>query len=205
MNSSMEVVVFAELWIKNLTGLDLNIGFPRIVDRSNTLAAEAALQELTSVLEGRTLNDEYGSRNICSIPIQSSNLVFDEIFEYVEVQQNYGQAKLVRRWYATDHHEVETKNPADYDLPQGWRWDSPWKVDMLGANIADGGWESAHYLDSWKSLRIFSPRENFRRRRWYRSRRKISYDSDLNVIVHHGNKVEGESTCIAIKVQDGTW
>ena len=37
---------------------DLNIGFPRIVDMSNTFPAEAALLVLTSVFEGRTLNDQ---------------------------------------------------------------------------------------------------------------------------------------------------
>lgn len=78
----MEVILFTELWIKNLTDLPLAVGSPnnsKLYQNLNNLAAEAALLELTSVLEGRRLSDYADTGHITMLAIQTADFVQEEV------------------------------------------------------------------------------------------------------------------------------
>src|SRR6185437_1096465 len=63
------------------------------------------------------------------------------------------------------------------DLPSGWRWTSPWKIEKSNFVDNDGWAYSADFQNlnwpssSWKSFK--SPHDFVRRRRWVRSRQKL--------------------------------
>ncbi|CAL5058295.1 unnamed protein product [Urochloa decumbens] len=63
------------------------------------------------------------------------------------------------------------------DLPSGWRWTSPWKIEKSNFVDNDGWAYSADFQNlnwpssSWRSSK--SPHDFVRRRRWVRSRQKL--------------------------------
>lgn len=161
----LEVTVFAELWIKNLTSLSLVFGAPSSqvtssshngrrktkANSSGKLMAEAAVLEIASVLDfgdlGRDLNlDDNASTlggDLLILPRQQSHVVVEEVFEYIEVESSC----IRRRWWASEKHDESRQEPICIKLPdrREWRWDcaadsdpSGWRIDKSGGVIAGG-------------------------------------------------------------------
>lgn len=69
------------------------------------------------------------------------------------------------------------------DLPSGWRWSSPWKIEKSNFVDNDGWAYSASFQNlnwpssSWRSSK--SPHDFVRRRRWVRSRQKLQEQGEL--------------------------
>ena len=198
------VIVFAELWLRNLTSLPLSFGCPAAqisktyghdnrqapeagIDEAGIINAEAALIEIASIFEfgergkGVNLRDENDSTAISKtylLPYQTADLIFEEVFEYVEVENS----TVKRRWWASETHESRRQDPLQCkEAGNSWVWvDDEWKIDCSGQSIrSSGGWESCRSLiggkDDFFSLRrTFNPSHPFRRRRWFR-RRRASY------------------------------
>jgi hypothetical protein len=156
-----DIVTFAELWLRNLTSLPLAFGCPSTQinkqynrelnetsepssDEFGIINAEAALIEIASVLEfgekgkGLNLGDEGGSvinqSDTYLLPYQTANLIFEEVFEYVEIEN----ATVKRRWWGSERHDSWRQNPLDCRAyGNGWHWiDDEWvrqKGDILFA------------------------------------------------------------------------
>lgn len=196
-----DVIIFAELWIRNLTNLPLIFGAPSaqvyklnqkqrmketsddLLDSVRKVAAEAALMELTSVLEfgdrGKGLkvspeNERSLGGDVHTLATQDSGVdVVEEVFEYLEMDQN----KMKRRWWASESHDKSRSSPTLHNVPGGnrWKWkDERWAIDCAGQTSAEG-WESCRNLAGATSLtfrgkREYDHQDPFRRRRWYRRR-----------------------------------
>lgn len=218
----MEILIYAEVWIKDLTNLGLVVGSPTAIEGTKLNAsfgndAEAAILELTNVLEGRILNETRDTGCSGILPNQKSKRVFEEVFEYIEV--SFGRSSsfhsVKRRWYAMERHDCLSIDPSSFTLPMEedgshWVWDSAWQIDLQGTRLAEGGWESSSSLDTWNSKRIFTSREVYRRRRWKRCRYKEilveSQSSQLDVMFHHSALSQNqESNLISLKIGDGVW
>lgn len=197
-----DAIVFAELWLRNLTPLPLSFGCPSIQltkahipesgenssDDAGIVNAEAALLELASILElgergkGFNLRDDNGSTitsDTCLIPYQTADLIFDEVFEYVEVENSV----IKRRWWASEMYDSRRQDPhrCEESKHDGWHWiDDEWKIDCSGQSLrSSDGWESCRSLiggkeDYFSRRRTFNSAHPFRRRRWFR-RRRASY------------------------------
>lgn len=69
------------------------------------------------------------------------------------------------------------------NLPSGWRWSSPWKIEKSNFVDNDGWAYSASFQNlnwpssSWRSSK--SPHDFVRRRRWVRSRQKLQEQGEL--------------------------
>lgn len=145
----LEVVVYAELWIKNLTNLPLNFGCPAYQMHESgyngtdpigfseqsaaRFTAESALMEIASVLEfgdkgtgfsKKTTKELVAGGIVQSLPNQVSKIVAEEVFEYVEVDQ--GEVK--RRWWAAESYDSYRENITQIsDEGPGWHWiDEKW-------------------------------------------------------------------------------
>jgi len=196
-----DVIVFAELWLRNLTPLPLSFGCPAAQinnacgrekgqaskdssDEAGIINAEAALLEIASILEfgekgkGLNLRDDNGSvttSNTYLLPYQTADLIFEEVFEYVEVDNGV----VKRRWWASEAHDSRRQDPRMCnEAENGWCWIDPeWKVDCSGQSLrSSDGWESCRSLiggkdDFFSRRRMFNPSHPFRRRRWFRRRR----------------------------------
>ncbi len=205
-----DAFVFAELWLRNLTPLPLVFGCPSIQinkpsrksnglsselssDEAGIVNAEAALIELASILEfgdrgkGVNLRDDNASittPDTCLLPYQTADIIFEEVFEYVEVE-NF---KVKRKWWGSERHDSRRQDPnLCSETGNGWQWiDDGWKIDCSGQSMrSSGGWESCRSLiggkaDYFSLRRQFSPSHPFRRRRWFR-RRRASYRSSQDI------------------------
>jgi hypothetical protein len=151
----MEVIVFVELWIRNLTSLPLNFGCPAYQMQESCytstgiyggseqsaarFTAESALMEIASVLEfgdkGTGLSNKAAlevaaSGGIQSLPNQECRQLVEEVFEYVEIESS----AIKRRWWASEsydsYRENITESPND---SVAWRWiDESWvRTSML--------------------------------------------------------------------------
>lgn len=146
-----DLIVFAELWLRNLTSLPVSFGCPATqidknyhrelkkdsefsVEDFAMINAEAALIEIASVLEfgdkgkGMTLGDEDGptaiNSNAYQLPYQTADLIFEEVFEYVEVEN----LTVKRRWWGSERHDSWRQSPMDCrSSGNGWEWiDEEW-------------------------------------------------------------------------------
>ncbi|KAL3918475.1 MAG: hypothetical protein SGILL_004217 [Bacillariaceae sp.] len=113
----LEIIVYAELWIRNITSLPLNFGCPAHQIHHSVPAsekpgssfdesvakftAESALMEIANLLEvgdkGTGLNQSIArkiaeSGTIETLPDQAADLLVEEVFEYVEINSS-----MVRR------------------------------------------------------------------------------------------------------------
>jgi hypothetical protein len=150
----MEVIVFAELWIRNLTSLPLNFGCPAyqmhescytstgIYGGSEQSAArftaESALMEIASVLEfgdkgtgfsNKAALEVAASGGIQSLPNQECRQLVEEVFEYVEIESS----AVKRRWWASESYDSYRENITETpnDSP-AWRWiDESWVRQYL--------------------------------------------------------------------------
>ena len=205
----VDVIVFAELWIGNLTSLPLIFGCPgsQIHTDSDTeerkkpsdahvktkYSAEAALMEIASVLElgergtgmdTRTADLVASAGEIYNIPHQEGNCIVEEIFEFLELEDS----QVKRRWWATESY-WNLRNDKILELPddgKSWHWtDDAWKIDCSGhVSEVTGGWESCKDLLGGKEgplagQRSFCRSHPFRRRRWFRARATNSFDNDV--------------------------
>lgn len=161
----LEVTLFAELWIKNLTSLPLVFGAPASqvkstrgfgrnkskLGSSGKLMAEVAVLEIASVLDfgefGRDLNldDDLKATvgDILILPKQQAQVVVEEVFEYIEVESSC----VRRRWWASEKHDEFRHPPECIEVPDQseWHWDGfedsatcGWRIDCSGGVIRDG-------------------------------------------------------------------
>jgi hypothetical protein len=144
----LEVIIYAELWIRNITSLPLNFGCPAYQlyepeqslpesPSNNSIAkftAESALMELTSLLEvgdkGRALNQRSGkeeserSNLIESLPGQQCRELTEEVFEYVEIESSI----VKRKWWASESYDGYHNQIFHVkDTGANWKWlDEKW-------------------------------------------------------------------------------
>jgi len=189
-----DLVVYAELWIRNLTDLPLSFGCPASqAEREEEaaedddfqvpgkLAAEAALLEIASVLElgdsGKVIRTEDEAMaaeigKIYSLPLQSVDELCVEVFEYAEMEESM----MKRRWWAAENHASRRLSPKEIgegcDLLE---WGGSWEIDCAGfATAENDGWESCRNIIgsrdvNFSGTRSFNPNDPFRRRRWLRT------------------------------------
>ncbi len=184
-NLGLEVTVFAEIWIKNLTSLPLVFGAPSSQVKSSgvfgqrksktgssgKLMAEAAVLEIASVLDfgefGRDLNLDDNLRasggDILILPRQQGKVVVEEVFEYIEVDSSC----VRRRWWASEKHDESRQRPIFIGLPDQteWRWDSVadsalhgWRIDSSGGVIVGG----EHTIQYFVTIVLFTSLKPFR-------------------------------------------
>lgn len=139
----LEVIIFAELWIRNITPLHLNFGCPSYQlhesgndGRTRTASdesvarftAESALMEIANLLEvgdkGTGLNQR-AARQVSetgileSLPDQECSLLVEEVFEYVEVESSM----VKRRWWASESYDTYRGRIVDVsDHDRVWKW-----------------------------------------------------------------------------------
>lgn len=190
----IEIIVYAELWIRNITTLPLNFGCPSyqvhgVGDSSTNISddtasrfnAESALMEIASLLEvgdkGTGLNkkaarDLATTGSIESLPNQVCDELWEEVFEYLEIE--YSTVK--RRWWASESYDSFRMNITQSHENGIWNWiGEQWSIDTAGdVDPAMGGWESSRNLlagvGSFTGNRTFDPSHSIRRRRYFRNR-----------------------------------
>jgi hypothetical protein len=140
----LEVIIYAELWIRNITQLPLNFGCPHYqLHESRTgdgktltasdesvarFTAESALMEIANLLEvgdkGTGLNQRV-ARQVSetgileSLPDQECPLLVEEVFEYVEVESSM----VKRRWWASESYDTYRGKIVDVsDSDSNWKW-----------------------------------------------------------------------------------
>lgn len=142
----VEIIVYAELWIRNITALPLNFGCPSaqlhrseqtrdstLEDNATRFNAESALMEIASLLEvgdkgtGFDRKDIKGGSlggDIESLPLQQCDELWEEVFEYLEIE--YSTVK--RRWWASENYCCFRENITQlHQKEKGWRWiDENW-------------------------------------------------------------------------------
>ena len=144
----VEVIVYAELWIRNITSLPLNFGCPSYQiyepEQSSTqtslsgsiakFTAESALMELTSLLEGgekgtafnQNVDQDASERSAMleSLPGQKCRELTEEVFEYVEIENS----TVKRKWWASESYNGYHKQIFDVeDSGSNWKWlDEKW-------------------------------------------------------------------------------
>ena len=136
----VEIIVYTELWIRNITSLPLNFGCPsaqlhgsevstsRLIDENaNRFNAESALMEIASLLEvgdKGTGFDRQGSKggdtvlNFVSLPNQECDELWEEVFEYLEIE--YSTVK--RRWWASESYDNFRMNITQSAESGPWQW-----------------------------------------------------------------------------------
>jgi hypothetical protein len=140
----LEVIVYAELWIRNITSLPLNFGCPthQLRKTSESLhatnssfdesiakfTAESALMEIANLLEvgdkGTGLNQAAARKTaetgtIASLPQQEAPMLVEEVFEYVEVDGSI----VRRRWWASESFDSYRQCILDVDdVTTCWKW-----------------------------------------------------------------------------------
>jgi len=141
---------------------------------SGKISAESALVELSSVLDtngfglfgtGEDDTEEFCRDNV-NLPLQQCEEFFDEVFEYVALNEN---GNIERTWWAAEDHISLRKKPDNSGLDN----ELAWYVDCAGESFLKNGWESCTNISGSKSYnfsgrRTFNPSHRFRRRRWYR-------------------------------------
>jgi hypothetical protein len=166
----LELVVFAELWFRNLTSLPIDFGCP------------------WSQLSSQKTADS--GPNLQSLPLETGKELVHEVFEYMEVESSI----VKRRWWAAEQYDNQRTEIAKFpESGSYWKWiDGGWVrsascilkysqelhllcffqiLDSSGqVKKSDGSWESCRSLgtgrDSYFSgLRILDAGHVFRRRR----------------------------------------
>ena len=172
------LILYAEIWLRNLTALPLTFGVPWAQLGSDEdvksklpgkISADSALIELSNVLEGNSFtlfgNDDDDDDDLCddisNLPLQQCDDVFEEVFEYVSLNDKGG---VDRRWYASENHVNLKQEPKDGD---------GWHIDCAGQPYLQNGWESCSTLAGSRSVtfngrRPFNRKHRYRRRRWFR-------------------------------------
>lgn len=142
-----EVVIFAELWFRNLTTINITFGCPQLCAQSKEVddaedasifesaskaAAESALLEIASVLEfgdkGKGLSGssegKFDMLNLHAMALQSSPQQFEEVFEYIEVENS----TVKRRWWASEQYDTIVQDISSYkEGGSYWKWtDEEW-------------------------------------------------------------------------------
>ena len=169
----IDVIVYAELWISNLTSLPLTFGCPALqVHKENSncqrnskaqtteeaaiqFSAEAALMEIASVLELGEKGSKIDTRNaalqqqageVVVLPHQETPLLVEEVFEFIEIEGS----NVKRRWWASENYwNLRDNSILELsDNGKTWHWvDETWKIDCAGhASAVSGGWESCKDL-----------------------------------------------------------
>ena len=149
----IEIIVYAELWLRNLTSLPLNFGCPsyqlhgmgtspaEILDATATrFNAESALMEIASLLEvgdkGTGLNKK-AAREVAStgaiesLPNQECAELWEEVFEYLEI--SFSTVK--RRWWASESFDSFRMNITQSDENGRWNWIGESWVSDTGAGM----------------------------------------------------------------------
>lgn len=186
----INLILYAEIWLRNLTSLPLTFGAPsfqidadRGVDSSlpAKVSAESALVELTSVLEGSSFGllgsidddtDDGQSDDSLNLPLQQcESEVYEEVFEYVSLND---RGDIERRWWASENHVILRPEPALEE--------DDWQVDCTGDPCLENGWESCKNIagsrvSAFGGRRVFDKRHRYRRRRWFR---RLSIQKQLN-------------------------
>jgi hypothetical protein len=220
----VDVVVYAELWIGNLTSLPLTFGCPAIqiyakhdsgggesLDTTENVAtkfsAEAALMEIASVLELGDKGTGFDTRNadlaasageIYILPHQESCSIAEEIFEFIETEDS----TVKRRWWASESYwSLRNSNILHLkDDGHSWHWlDDAWKIDCTGqASASSGGWESTKTLlgEPFSGRREFFPSHPFRRRRWSRIRATNGFGGNLEGVPCHAQGLAVHGTTL---------
>jgi hypothetical protein len=156
----LEIIVYAELWIRNITSLPLNFGcpghqlqnaLPNLKKQGTSFdesvakfTAESALMEIANLLEvgdkGTGLNQSIArkmaeSGTIESLPNQTANSLVEEVFEYVEINSSM----VRRRWWASESFDSYRQNITNVtDGNATWKWiDESW-VSLLFVKIHCG-------------------------------------------------------------------
>ena len=133
----LDVILYADLWLLNQTGLPLVFGCPSMQlqtrrnnesgdtqqdgaqfdESANKIAAEAALMEIASVLEfgekGKNLifsEDDSKEGDIHLLPYQHCRHVYEEMFEYIEIESS----TIKRRWWASEKHDSYRRKPSNF-------------------------------------------------------------------------------------------
>lgn len=188
----INIILYAEIWLRNLTSLPLTFGAPSFqigVERDvdsllpAKISAESALVELTSVLEGSSFgllggNDDEAGDDHCddtlNLPLQQSDSeVYEEVFEYLSLND---RGEVERKWWASENHVILRQEP---DL-EG----NDWQVDCTGDPYLKDGWESCKNIAGTKTSafggrRKFDKCHRYRRRRWFR---KVSIQKQISDI-----------------------
>ena len=158
----LEVIIYAELWVRNLTTLPLNFGCPSyqlhestigpdgghgvLDDSAARFTAESALMEIANLLEvgdkGTGLSNKAAREvattgGIESLPNQECTELVEEVFEYIEVDGSM----IKRRWWASESYDSYRENiTGNMEENEAWKWIN----------------------DSWVSLVVFSASSSFR-------------------------------------------
>jgi len=186
----IDVILYADLWMRNLSHLNLTFGAPDVQlfgmnlnsfgNNDDAAAAKATLMEIASVLElgekGKPLrsNEKFQSLyiggEIFNLPRQNqSKEIHEEVFEYIEVESS----TVKQRWWATELHNKSRLPPFHHSLVGDTKY-LGWKVDVSGQLLPEAeGWESCNILDDFNEVtllgkRVFQPYHRYRRRRWFR-------------------------------------
>ncbi|GMI12097.1 hypothetical protein TrVE_jg1786 [Triparma verrucosa] len=196
-----DVVIFASLWIHNLSGLDLTIGAPTtqifppnhvLLESSNANmkveVAEALLNEITGVFQpGNTkLDDNQVDWDFVPLPGQKCNVLWEEIWEYEEEG---------RKWTAGENWRNARLPRKNWRAPVGWEWEGNWKVCAAGS-VSPQGYESCRSLHGglvggFSSRRTFSEDHSVRRRRLVRQRKRSGgTGTEGNMLFHEPLKQE---------------
>lgn len=145
----LEIIIYAEIWIRNITNLPLNFGCPAYqlhnaapdqqtsessFDESVAkFTAESALMEIANLLEvgdkGTGLNQAVArkiaeSGTIESLPDQDTKELVEEVFEYIEISGSL----VRRRWWASESFDSYRQNITNaQDDAAAWKWiDDKW-------------------------------------------------------------------------------
>ena len=142
----IEIIVFAELWIRNLTTLPLNFGCPAYqmhFDPGDTygmselsvarFTAESALMEIASVLEfgdkgtglsNNSAREIAATGRVQNLPNQECSRLVEEVFEYVEIENS----TVKRRWWASESYDSYRENITESsEGSDTWKWiDGSW-------------------------------------------------------------------------------
>ena len=175
--------IYCDLWLKNTSGVDLVVGSPlsrlSSLDQALTSSAKAeqALQEIAAILEigdsGRRMDDQDdANRNIVPLPNQRAREVVEEIYEYVELDQ---QRNVIRRWFATEsfNHSRKVLSSVVVGDPRNYKWkESDWTC---------WGWESTRSVHAGFAKGVFSDTQPIRRRRWMRTMVRKEEVDDNNI------------------------
>ena len=153
----LELIIYAELWIRNLTSLPINFGAPAYqmhescYDASDAQAfseqsaarfsAESAIMEIASVLEfgdkgtgfsNKTSRELAETGVVESLPKQRCSALVEEVFEYLEIESS----TVKRRWWASESHDSYRENITQSpEESEAWRWvDETWVSHILGGH-----------------------------------------------------------------------
>ncbi len=136
----IEIIVYAELWIRNVTSLPLNFGCPSyqvhghgesvnetFEDTATRFNAESALMEIANLLEvgdkgtglsTKAARDVAITGGIESLPNQQCEELWEEVFEYLEIE--YSTVK--RRWWASESYDSFRMNITQSNETGRWSW-----------------------------------------------------------------------------------